>query len=300
MDEVRVCHGLDAFFTGIHEIVASPDTPNYQTWSKEGKKLWNMRGLLEDVGKYNHLDLVLLTGNSYDMARGRVVENYALYGIPNVNVITVSENGLVAQSRDDGIYWVGEVSEEYKNAINAVERYACLNFNKRFWLQGNMVRKTFKPASGYRGFDEEFVPRIVEFAKDYGIMPFDIEQGFGDEVGVIYHHLGSSIDIDPRRVIIRRDGKETDMDFRGKETAVRLLSGMKDYKSVACIARAESDYPMIKAIDEMGGMIYLPANHKFSEDMLEKFREEFSIQVTDVKDVLPAVLKAYVSRQKSG
>ncbi len=295
--EVRVCDKLDAFFTGIHEIIAIPDTTDYKTWLKEGKKIWKFRSILEEVGRCKHLDFVLLTGNSYDLARGRVVENFMLYDIPNVNVVVISENGLVAQSRDSGVYWIGKPDYSYREAADTVEKFAHNNFPGLFWLQGNMIRKTFKPVSGYKGFDEEFVPRIIDFAKYYSIVPFDIEQGFGDEVGVIYHHPGSSIDIDPRKVRIRKGGKETDMDFRGKETAVRLLSEMKNYSSVACMARAESDYPMMKAVDDMGGMTYLPVNHNFSSKELEKLTKEFHIKTADVKDVLPAILKAYVNRQ---
>src|SRR3989344_6840795 len=84
---------LDVLFTGTHDTVAQADKLDYEGWSNEGKKAWNIRSILQDIGKHKgNLDLVFLTGNSYDWARGRIIENFALYGIPNVNVIVISEN----------------------------------------------------------------------------------------------------------------------------------------------------------------------------------------------------------------
>jgi len=287
---------LDALFTATHNTIPQSDSLSYDRWAG-GMEI--TKQLLSDIGKEKELDLVFLTGNSHDWVRGSLVERFGLYDIPNVYVVVVSENGLVAQSMDNGVYWTGEPSKDYRDATDEIEKYAHRTFDGLFWIQGNMVRKTFKPTSHYTGFDDVFVPSIITFAEDYGIIPFDVEKGFGDEVGIIHHHRGSSIDIDPRKVRIRRSGNEFDMDFRGKETAVTLLSNFRPYNSVACIARTNSDYPMIKAVSEMRGPTYLPTDHMFSRDEFEKIKKEFDVRmVGDMQNILPVILETYHERLK--
>lgn len=287
---------LDALFTGTHNTIPQPDSFTYDSWVKG---MGITKQLLSDIGKYRRLELVFLTGNSYDWVRGSMIERFGLYDIPNVNVVVVSENGLVAQSRDKGIYWIGEPSKDYRDAVTLIERHAHRTFEGLFWIQGNMVRKTFKPTSHYNSFDEVFVPNIISFAKDFNIVPFDIEKEFGDEIGVIYHHPGSSIDIDPRKLKIRIDRYWFDIDFRGKETAVTLLSNFGIYNSVACIARTNSDYPMIKAVSKMKGATYLPTDYMFSHDEFEKIKKEFDIRVIgNTQNILPTILETYHERLK--
>src|SRR3989344_1440995 len=305
MHECDIMTGLvvykksDALFTGTHDIVAQAEKLNYSKWIEEGNRTWRMRKILESIENYRrNLDLIFLTGNSHDWVRGRIIENFVLYDIPNVDITVISENGLVAQSRDNGVYWIGDPSDEYNSSLDAIIEYAHGNFNGLFWLQGNMRRTSLKPVSSYTDFDIEFVPQIVGFAEAYGIIPFDIERGFGDENGVIYHHHGSSIDIDPRKITIAH-GEDAEIDFRGKETAVKMLSEIQNYDSVACIARAASDYPMMEAISKMGGNIYIPRNHKFPTKNFWEIKRRFNIQIVrDSENILSSVLGYY--RDKLG
>ncbi len=311
MNEISFYENLDAVFTGTHDIAAKDDNKCYKGCIPSSTiNQRNLRNILANIGTYGKFDLVFLTGNSYDWVRGRILENFALCDIPNVNIVVIPENGLIAQSMEDGIYWIERPSKDYENAIENIEKYAHDKFAGWFWLQGNMRRLTFKPVKGCEFFDEEFVPEIVKIAKKYDIVPFDIEKGFGDEVGVIYHYLGSSVNIDPRKVrIIKRKGSEEseefDLDFRGKETAVKLISEIKNYGPVACIAGSSNDYPMVKAVCERDGMVYLPKNHGFSDNEIKKLRcevESFGkrpdIQTVETESILSTVLGAYLNNQR--
>ena len=74
-----------------------------------------------------------------------------------------------------------------------------------------------------------------------------------------------------------------------------MLSEMQNYESLACIARAENDYPMVKAVDEKGGIIYLPFDHKFLDEDIENFKSKFRIHITsDTQNILCSVLRAYL------
>lgn len=291
---------MDAIFTGTHDILAQLTMPlnSVDLLIQERARIDNVKNLLERIAKKNPLDLILVSGNSFDQIRGRLLETYDLDNIPGVNVIALSENGLVAQSRNSGVYWKNEPSADYKSAVSDMYRYANENFRGKFWLQGNMVRTTFKPIRGDKSFDSEFAPRIIKFAKEISIHEYNPNKR-ADGVGVVHYHPSSSLDIDPARVVNEYGIEE---DFQGKKTAIEKISKIRKYGqgSLISVGRSRSDIPMFEAIYNKEGISFCPKRGNEFVPADYKNLKKLNVEILDTNSsgVLPTLLNSYLKGEK--
>lgn len=302
MSDYKLPENIDAIFTGTHDTLAQLSRPlTLEEMIEERTRIENLKQLLEQAAKKNDrekIDLVLLTGNSFDWVRGRILETYNFDDIPGVNTIVASENGLVAQSRKEGVYWIKEPSDDYKSAVSAVREYAESKFLGEFWLQGNMVRTTFKPTRGREEkFEVVFFPAIKSYAAKNDIVEFENLLAFDETKGFLYHNKGSSIDIEPRWV---KAGNGKMALFNGKRTAVENFSERRNYKdgSVICVGRSASDLLMFLGVNDFGG--YSFASTKDND--FKGIELYFNLHKPDIKfldlpsrEILPNLLKSYVS-----
>lgn len=316
MSAYELPQNIDAIFTGTHDTLAQLSRPlTLEEMVEERTRIENLKHLLEQTAKKNDrekIDLVLLTGNSFDWIRGRILETYNFDDMYGVNTIVLSENGLVAQSRKEGTYWIREPTDDYKAFVSDIRKYAESKFSGEFWLQGNMVRTTFKPVKGREeNFEAEFVPAITRYAKkknNWKFMHFEDMLAFEETEGILYHNKGSSIDIEPVWVKTG-DGKKEPFygkrgveRFNGKATGVEKISERRAYRNgnVVCVGRSASDLLMFLAVNDFGGYSFASTKDNDFKVVERYFNlHELNVKFLDLpsREILPNLLKSYASNE---
>lgn len=142
----------EAIFTDVNDTIIKTEymTPSDVVW--ETVRMPHFKELIEKLAHrvYDHrgsnLDMILITGNSFDYVRGRL-EPYRLREIPKINWVISAENGLVTQDLSQGIpMWWTDPSDEYQRSIREIRKFAERNYIGIFYYQGNQIRTTFKPS----------------------------------------------------------------------------------------------------------------------------------------------------------
>jgi len=208
----------------------------------------------KDLGKKLHL--IIVSGNSFDYLRGRLE--------------ILAENGLIAQSLKDGMLWKANPSTSYQEAIKKLDAYVVNNFENKFYVQGNMIRKTYKPTID--NWDKEFAEPIIKFAQEQ--CNFKLYDGnFSTGSGIMYYHHEDALDIDPREVtmVLKGDLPDEEIAFRGKAYAINKMHEWFDYKNSLAIGDTKNDLPMFESVKTKGGSCFAVANHKFSEEQIKEF-----------------------------
>jgi len=256
----------DALITDLdNTLVSTKESSKLIGLLKEYKALTELKNTLDRLGSicyqtYGYpFKLIIVTGNSFDYVMAKL-EVYSLWTSPTLEVIVASENGLYTQSLRRGILWKFEPSADYLRRTSDLMSYALKRHRGRFYLQGNLVRITFK-ALDSRYFDEELAPELIELGRKLG---FELYEGGGlkeGRVGTMYWHKGDALDIDPFKG--RIGGREAI--FEGKSFPVRELS--KEVAYALVVGDSLNDLPMFQEAHSLGYSCFVVKNHSLGNKL---------------------------------
>ncbi|MCP3994217.1 MAG: hypothetical protein GY722_04005 [bacterium] len=190
------------------------------------------------------LKLVFLTGNSFEYSR-RIEEPLGLKNHSGINVVIVSENGLLARDFSRGELWSVQPGEEYWAGFRALRKSVRGDAVLRecCYIQGNEIRLTFKPVRDR--FSNEELALFDELIRKH------------DKSGTVFRVFPNPyyFDVDPRYIWL--DGER--QTFAGKAFAVQQLTPLAKGLEVA-VGDSASDIPMFEAVDERGGRSFWVGN----------------------------------------
>lgn len=263
----------DALFLDFNDTAIKTGVLTKEEISWENDRIFDFIEILKIIG--NHYDKIsktfyvnIVTGNSYDYVRGRL-EFFDIHRIKNVDLNFITENGLFAQGQKTGMLWSGVPDANYIASIKKMDLFAGNNLPNKFFLQGNMIRRTYKPTGP--DFDAVFVAPMIKFAREEcNMKPYDGNWDSGN--GTIYYHKNEALDVDPRNVkmIFRGDIPDQDIVFKGKAFAINKLSEWFRYENSLAFGDSKNDIPMFEEIRKNNGQVFAVSNHRFSEEQIKE------------------------------
>ena len=271
---------LEVLVTGAHDSLALLSRqPTAEDQRLEAERMEALRQFLSDG------ELVVATGNTFEWTRGRILEPHQL------KATVIAENGLIAQNTRGEVYWNAGLLPEYLSTMQALESLAS-KLGPHWIQQGK--RTTFKAGDDKKRFDQEFVPKLVEYAQKLGCVLYESpDQDLTGKVSLMRHNPGSSLDCDP--VYIEMD--ERIVKFGGKGEALERLAGIRNYngKGIVAIGRSRSDVQLFQAVQKLGGTSVIPNDAEFNEKDMQLLKNMGVIKV-DVSS--PAIIQWVISAYK--
>ena len=235
-------------FLDLNETLIRTGEVSFEDRIREQKQLQKFKAIcLNLVNKYESFELIFITGNSFEYSR-RVEEPLGLKNIPGLELIIVSENGLLARSFYRGNLWKCGLLAEYKVNVNLFfSKLSEAKFTNEFYFQGNELRKTLKPVKN--SFTEENLLLLENAAENSGL----------NQTARIFHHP-FYFDIDPLEVVYQKKR----IPFTGKEFATEtLIASNSNFFNVG-IGDSASDIPTFTVLKNFGGDFFWVGNTKES------------------------------------
>ncbi len=239
---------LIRLFVDLNETMIRTGQTTFEQQQAEVKGLAlfvdSCRNLAREQGE---LELVFLTGNSFEYSR-RIEEPLGLKNIRGINLIIVSENGLIARSFREGDLWRLDPTASYYDRTTQFTAELAKDPVTRsiFYSQGNEIRTTLKPVANE--FSSEQLSAMLHWAHSTALPQFC----------KIYTHR-FYFDIDP--LMVTEDGATSE--FGGKHFAASRLIQRRPARNYA-FGDSNSDLPMFEAVNESGGSSFLVANGEIS------------------------------------
>jgi hydroxymethylpyrimidine pyrophosphatase-like HAD family hydrolase len=220
------------------------------------------------------LTLAFTTGNSFEYSR-RIEEPLGVKNVPGLELIIISENGLICRSFRRGDLWREKPTEKYHREVSSfVARLSNIReLDGAYYSQGNELRTTLKPtANTFSSGELRLLERLHQDLLD------------PQEVRVYAHPF--YLDLDPVRVMQESHSRA----FGGKYEATKRLASETGHGLVLAIGDSASDLPMFEATHEAGGVNFLVANHNIDPPP-ENCQILSNSYTNGVNEVLAAVLK---------
>lgn len=232
-------------FLDVNETLIRTGSVSLPERLEQEMQLERVRKAFEKAATASPIRIVLISGNSFEYCR-RVEEPLGLRLLPNVQVIVVSENGLVARDLSAGLLWKARASTSYQRASQRLVNLLKADpANSALWdLQVNEVRVTLKPRENL--FSSNVLNRLRRHFEDCN-----------DTGGMKAFWHPFYVDLDPVSVAVG-GRKVTGL---GKGWAVHQLMLGESGRSIA-IGDSASDVPMFEAVRALGGACLLVANAK--------------------------------------
>lgn len=264
------------FFIDLNETLIRTGEVSEIEKLEEIKDLYTIKSLFEKISENNYLEIVFITGNSFEYSR-RIEESIGFKNIINSELIIVSENGLLCRSFKTGLLWKCNITDKYKSNIDLLLNELKSNniLSKCFYEQGNEIRTTLKPVNNK--FHKFEIDEICKLANKFSISEF----------AKFYTH-DYYVDIDPKSIIL--DGIL--LDFDGKYFAANRLLKKSNFLNIG-IGDSKSDISTFKALEQYNGYSFWVSNT--DKDVIRSYDKAKVLENSFTKGVIETIKKNILS-----